>query len=363
MKTNKLLNKEMFQRLLEEMEQKGTVSNSTSLVNSVDEFEKEALEGFRDIDPKGNSISQLDKKWAQQYLPKSTFTQWILAGTGIAGLIVGTYFITKQSENTVIKNPDLVRIEKTDVQLPEYIEEMQVLANEKQISIKEIKKAQQTIKTVPSSLPEVTENEREEFIATILEPLPIEIKQKQGVESIQKKAKEIYLNNFKAIDYREYRSKPSIAVEQFVMSGTPANLENELDAEEYQNTKVESSTHDVPYIDYLQKSLKLLDRAKWKEALVRFEEILTTYPDDVNARFYAGLCLYNLKQFSPAEINFSTCIQLEYDNFNQEAMWYLALAKLGKGEKSEATNLLKEIISQNGYYKKMAESKLSLIKN
>ncbi|MNX82386.1 Tetratricopeptide repeat protein [compost metagenome] len=248
----------------------------------------------------------------------------------------------------------MVKVENTDIHIPAEIDTLEAIPQKDQITVQEMKVSQNEIKNLPA------ETKQEELIdipfpQLSLDPLPVKIEQKPVSVSRQKSAKEIYLQDLKAIDYSYYRTKPTVQIEQIILTGIPANQENVDDVvpEEPQMKLVQ-----IPYMDYLEKSLNYTNRGKWKQALSRFNEIIKNYPDDVNARFYAGWCYYNLGQYTDAGISFSACLQLEFSNFNDEAEWYLAESRLANGDKNAAKELFLKIKNQKGFYSKQAEKVL-----
>jgi tetratricopeptide (TPR) repeat protein len=168
-------------------------------------------------------------------------------------------------------------------------------------------------------------------------------------------AKEIYLHDLKLIDYREYRSHPKISTEQLLLTGTPANIDNVVN----KNEDSEWKTVEIPYIDFLERTIALFSKGQNKKALARLQTILATYPDDVNANFYAGLCYFNLKEFSSAQRSFKNCILSKYINFQEEAEWYLALSASANGHIKEAIELFDLIVKRGGYYSKEAKKFLT----
>lgn len=314
------------------------------------EFDRDAIEGWKDSGVSFSKMKQLDRK---MNFPKSNFTPYII---GAALLVISTavYFLIPDSQESVQHSPLIVKLENTDLHIPEEIDTLTVIPQENQISVQEVKTSQNELKNLP---PEVKKEETVEipYPELVLEPLPPVIEQKPVTVSKQKTAKEIYLQDLKAIDYSQYRTKPTVEIEQVILTGVPANQENKDDIvpEEPQIRIVH-----VPYMDYLDKTLNYTNRGKWKQALSRFNEIIKSYPDDVNARFYAGWCYYNLGQYEDACVNFSACLQLEFSNFNDEAEWYLAESRLANGEKNSAKELFIKIRNQKGFYSKQAEKVL-----
>jgi TolA-binding protein len=315
------------------------------------DFDRDALEGWKHSGIPFSKMKELDRKMK---FPKMNFTPYIL-GLAVFGLGILAFFLFKDPTNVVPdKKPILVKVENTDLQIPEEIDTLEAIPQKDQITVTEMKNSQNEIK----NLPEVTQKEELvdiPFPHLVLEPLPAVIEQKPVIVSKQKLAKEVYLQDLKAIDYSQYRSKPTVQIEQIILTGIPAEQENIDDVvpEEPQMKLV-----NVPYMDYLEKSLNYTNRGKWKQALSRFNEIIRNYPDDVNARFYAGWCYYNLGQYNDACINFSACLQLEFSNFNDEAEWYLAESRLANGEKNSAKELFIKIKNQKGFYSKQAEKVL-----
>ena len=168
-------------------------------------------------------------------------------------------------------------------------------------------------------------------------------------------AKEIYLNDLKLIDYSSYRTDPVIKTKQVLLTGTPANLESE----ESEEIEAVWRTVDIPYNDYIDKTLRILNSGNYKKTLSRLETILKTYPEDINATFYRGFCLYNLGEYDAAIKNFQKCMNGKFNNFDEEAEWMTAQAYQLSGNTSQAITIFKSIISKNGYYAKQAKVKIS----
>jgi TolA-binding protein len=326
--------------------------------NSLNDFEKDAFDGWKEagIAP-DKGMLHLDKRFKVNKRISSTFKLSI--GLITVATIVSILLLFNQTPTTLKPRESdklAVTIEQTDIQLPESIDTLTALPKQEQISVEEIKSVQKG--TNPT-----TEKPFEfpaDFILSqeLIEPLPASIETPEVALSKQKSAKEVYLNQLKAIDYSTYRTKPTVQIEQIILNGVPANFEDESAIHDEPQTKMVA----IPYMDYLEKTLLYINKGRWKQGLSRLEEILKAYPDDVNARFYAGWCYYNLQQYQEAATNFSACLQLEFSNFNEESMWYLAQSRLANGEKNAAKELLQNIREQKGYYAKQAEKALKELK-
>ncbi len=321
------------------------------------DFDADALEGWSTSTIGTQQMKNLDQKFL-----KNHFLTMVFLASGIALVIIASIFFFTTSKTESIKTAshpsstatNQVAYEKTDIVIPEEIEEMKELPKKQQISIATIQKdyaKQQKVKEenpteIPTKTPEKIEVDKLP-VKPIEEPSPVE-------EKIAKKeiyAKEVYLEDLKLVDYRNYRSKPAVKTEQLVLEGTPASMEDKtskVDEPVWKNV-------DVPYIEYIDKTMATFARGNYKKALSRFETILKTYPDDINANFYGGLCYYNLGEHDKAISTFNKCLLSEFINFNEEAEWYLAKSYLANGEKEKAISLFKKINNEKGYYAKQAE--------
>jgi TolA-binding protein len=268
-----------------------------------------------------------------------------------------TAFFLMNSEKPAASESKKVRLsmEQSDAMISPSIDTLEELPASQQIRIASVKTTQQEIKSQSADVPLTSVDE---LPPAILEPLKAEPVVTEQKVSTQKNAKEIYLHDLKLIDYSAYRNKPAIEIERIILTGTTANYETS------EQTDVEPSikTVEIPYMDYIDKTMDYVNRGKWKQSLQRLQEVLSTYPDDVNGHFYAGLCCYNLQQYEDAKQHFATCLQLAYSNFNEEATWYLAQSFLANGEKTSARELLVSIRDQKGYYSKQAEKLLKGMK-
>lgn len=317
------------------------------------DFDADALEGWSMPSAAGVSMKKLDKRFGKKF-PTFSITLGILS---LSVLILSVlYFSEKSQSNEEVpstNNQQLISYEKTDIILPESIEDMKELPQKEQIQIKtiqrdfEVQKQQTEVKTESFETQQISNLPTKGIEETKMPDRPIK-------ETVL--GKEIYLNDLKVLDYRAYRSKPTIQTKQLELTGTPANQSQPGETKEEEFTW---KNVDVPYIDYLDKSMEIFSRGNNKKALARFEEIIKTYPDDLNALFYAGLCYYNLREFDKAITSFGKCEDSKYTNFNEEAEWYKAKSLLASGNKDQARSLLTKIQSTNGYYSAQAKKLLT----
>ena len=119
---------------------------------------------------------------------------------------------------------------------------------------------------------------------------------------------------------------------------------------------------DITYVDYLEQSIFFFEQSKYKKALKRFNTILETYDDDINAHFYGGLCYYNLGQYEKAIHHFDNSYNLNYGNFRQEAQWFKAKALVEMNDLTNAKKLLNNIVNENKFYANKSKNLLEKIK-
>lgn len=344
----------------DDIEKYGQTSNQ-ELKNDIeqnamsDSFEQDALEGWEDLSYDTSVMSRLDQK----FIAPKNFTWLWVTGTAITCFIVFILVeplfnpkpidqpIIAAEPNNLPAPPQQIIVEESDILISDEIEEMTVRPVQDQIKPAEIKS--DYAYRNPTLINEINLD---------VEPLPtLPIEENEATSSIvfpHKAAKEIYLYDFKLVDYRIYRSRPTIKTKQMVLTGTPANQEGKaMNDEEFTWKDV-----DVPYIDYINKSIRIFSQGNYKKALSRFETILKTYPNDVNANFYGGLCLYNFGEFQQAIKYFDECLNGPYSNFDEEALWMKAISLKDSGQKSKAKSIFQEIEDLDGFYSGQAKQEL-----
>ncbi|MBI1836893.1 MAG: tetratricopeptide repeat protein [Flavobacteriia bacterium] len=316
------------------------------------DFDTDALEGWEAASVGIENMASLDK----QFKPRSFNTLYSLSIITFVCITFLVFYVKNENTISLIHkkqgfNPPKIalKIEETDILIPQQIEVLEEIPEHKQIKPQ----------TISQDFEKKEDLKKESYLKQnndIIEPLP-----KQKIESIPIvkeiskrtfKAKEIYLSDMKLVDYREYRSKPIIETKQLIITGTPANKEMES---AQTDEEAEWKSIDIPYIEYLDKSIALFSKGNFKKALTRFEVILKTYPDDINANFYAGLCYYNLKDSDKAIQCFENCLKSEFSNFNEESEWYLAKSYFQMGNKEKAKQILESIKKKAGYYANQVE--------
>lgn len=334
----------------------GTQKNEIEQLSMEHQFNSDAMDGWEANNYSIDSMRNLDKKFA----PKSTIWVYWTVGAVILTSLFVFFIFAPNSKESIVRNdletplPQPISIEKTDVLLPDSINDLVELPVGKQI-LKETLIPQKSVEKIESD----TENTPSNEIPIEIETIPLQKIETTEPEIILKKqtyAKEIYLNDFKLVDYRNYRSKPTITIEKMILGGTPASKEDKYS----ETLEYEWKNYDIPYIDYIDKTTAILSKKRLKKALHRLQTILETYPNDVNAHFYTGLCLMNLNELKKAIHHFEISQQHKFSNFNEEAKWLTALC-YSELNPLESKKILQEIIHSNGFYSDQAKEKLKLM--
>jgi TolA-binding protein len=353
------MNKDELYKLLSEKSSLSKEKIESALKNdasfdtdSLDDFEREALQGWLESDAKNVNMSRVSKN-----LGFAGSKLNLILSAIVSIILIGVIFwpvFTKErtSPNQIAKDQPKL-IEQTDIFIAEKFDTLIEEVKTTEAEIKSLRKTQKS----QSKIETTSENENPVFEIDELPLKPIEIDRQTTPVKLdtKKKIKEVYFHSFKLVDYRTLRSKPTISTQQMDLSGTSANVEK-------RNTKsedeVEWRTVEVPYIDYINKTMYYMDKGKLKNALARFDLILSSYPDDINAQFYAGFALYNLNEFENAQNKFMDVLQNNIANFDEEAMWYLGLSYEKSGNTVKAREIYKTIAASESFYADMARKKL-----
>lgn len=317
-----------------------------------DAFNADAMEGWENLGYDISSLSKLDDK----FLPKKPpiWVRPVVFGSVILLTVIVTVIVIETTDNntkiaepiTQLNDTQEYKVEEADI-IPAIIEVLEDAPTDKQIKITTIKTDFQNKEQSSPSI---------DLPIAQLPLIELDLNKPTDLDIIKKHeyAKEIYLHDLKLIDYRNYRSKPEIKTKQMILSGLPANFEDTAKQEFDPIWK----DIEIPYIEYIDKSMRIFASGNFKRALSRYETILASYPFDVNAHFYSGICYFNLKEYDLAISHFDQCIEGPYSNFDEEALWMKALSFDAMGEYSNAISLYKKIAESKGFYSSQAKLKL-----
>lgn len=309
-----------------------------------DPFLSDALDGFAENTSALHSLKRLDKR----YYHKRSLT-WKISTVLIVSLVAFFIYRTTQNPATHKSRPKPTIGSIIVERIPaEKLQALLVLPEEKVLLPNKI---QQEFKAKDKGMI-FRANENPSYPTEELVHLPLHSigkVERNPTKSRSNFAMETYVNDLKVLDYRYYRKKAR-QEKTDLLTGTPAAQENQgAGASQRDNL-------DISYMNFLSNTLSDFNRGEYKVALIGFDQILSTYPDDVNALFYSALCLYNLKQFNLCEQRLKVMNLAKFDNFDEEQHWYLLLCYKAQGKTQDFSELKQEIIRANGFYASKAAS-------
>jgi len=166
-----------------------------------------------------------------------------------------------------------------------------------------------------------------------------------------------YVNDLKVLDYSEeyefdYELKKS--VEGNSLSPDFATKEDKVVSKK----ELEKSIVEITYNDVLEAATKSYTNKEYTNAIAKFNTILKTHPNDVNAHFYTAMSFYQLKDYNKALTFYSSTLNNNDNTFKEDAQWYKALSFIELGSISDAKVLLDQIINESGIYKAQANEKI-----
>lgn len=327
---------------------------------NADSFLAEAMEGFEQ-NPK---ILETTFNY-QQAKSFGNIYKLLFFATSISASIIIFYFLSIDKvqkvtinntikENTYIEQPLIISdsiIEKTIEPEPkEQINYKQTIRNRPKTIV---------AKTATKKIASVNAEELQNTDITNIPKKNVYLSIEVNPAISKSNVKFTYIHDLKVIDYANIYTE-DIPINKFAqLTGTPANLSNKN--EELKNEH-ELNTVYIPYEEFLSDALLDFKDGNYKAFLKNAAAILKHYPDDLNAFFYGGLSFYNLNRCDNAIQYFDKCINAAYNTFYQEAMWYKALSMLKCKKEIQAEIILKDIISQKGFYAEQAQIKIYELK-
>lgn len=229
--------------------------------------------------------------------------------------------------------------------IPTAIETLTFIPKAEQITVEEVVEHQEQVKQ------ETTAAAEEIHVDEPIEndhdfPIADETMHKLGQEVLPT----VYLHDLLVVDYRQLdRINQKVSYLRYELSGLSADRESDSSENELVETEAQ-----IPYIEYLDKSMLYFAKGKLKKALSRYLIILEQYPQDLNASFYGGLSYFNVGEYEKAVDLFDQILASNTATFYEEAMWYKVKSLVKIGLRQEAKQLLEKIIAQGGFYSKEA---------
>jgi tetratricopeptide (TPR) repeat protein len=331
-----------------------------------DPFLKDAMDGF---DENPGSFNQFYEANKNKFRGKKSYT--FLIAVGILVALFGITALLKLNKNIhpdlIVENDnDTTQQFETGTNSETYVDgvlqDIDTEVDEVEMipaAIESLTYAPQADIVTPSevvshqeSVAEIIKNQEEEPIVidedfNHEEDLTIEDESAHWHKFGQVTTETSYLFDLMVVDYRELkRENQKITYKRFELSGVSADQEGESENE---NDLIEREVN-IPYYDYLRKSMSFFAKGNYKNALNRYLLILEQYPNDQNALFYGGLSYHNLGKYDKAIVFFDKIINGDIFVFSEEALWYKVKALVKLKKNTEAKSILEEIIAHGGFY-------------
>jgi hypothetical protein len=295
-----------------------------------DDFVMDALEGYRTQPNSWEAFENFDYRFNK----RARFKRWrILSLALLISVSIGYLFVLgKSSHEMEYMQASTTQRQTIKIHNKAEINRMTTAAETERIS------PRQVIQEFQIKTPEA--EQKIELLARIpqVSAKHIDLKNQQKQRLTLKIGRELLIKNFKVLDYRYYRN-PEKEVKKVVPP-------NEFGDQELQ----------IPYINLLSRSIEDFSKEEYKLALLHFDQILISYPDDANALFYGAMCLYNLQEYGQAEGRFLKLQNIPFANFSEEGNWYLLHVYQQTKKEAAFSSLRNSIIEEKGFYAQKAEN-------
>lgn len=347
------------------IEEKGLASN----------FDADALEGFESQQLNSSAMSNLDNRFAKQTKSNKNgkviilivslaasfaLLFWVLdldKGSRIEVAQQKAEQITKTTDEDESKNQELEILEKIDQEedLKLDSEEEKSVVNENAIREESPVKGLEILSEEDDYSP--TRSNTPDLVSTdALAPKEIFTPNTRNFTFQQQH--ELFMSDYKVVDYRGLREEKKIDY----ISELRDDYFNQMEMLDNNITENIEVTKEIYYIDYLEYAMYSLKQQNWGLAKNQFKEILSTYPNDVNANFYLGYLYFRKGEFEKSLDFFKKSYSYIIGNFREEALWHIAQANLAMKNTKEAKDLLQKIIKEDGFYADDAKQLLKELK-
>ncbi len=322
-----------------------------------DPFLQEALEGFEKF-PAG--IETVNRKLSQT--KKSGNSYKLIGGVTLMTvvLVILTVWYFKPEPDLSVKNEEPKTSNEVQEQvdqeqefdlIPMALETLQVVNEVDLIKQSEIVQNQTEQSEIKKTQSASNSNDKIE----LLDIKVIDDSEEKVTDVIEIKNKAypfVYFYDLAVVDYRGDENRlQTIEKTTYVTTGLSANYENN---EAKASTDLVEKISKVAYMDYLEESMWYFSKAKYKNALNRFNVILEQYPNDLNALFYGGLTNFNFGRYELALDSFNAIINQGDNPFYQDAIWYRVKSNLKLNHPAQAKSDLEYLSLNSEYYQTKA---------
>ena len=312
-----------------------------------DAFFRESLLGYIETNSHPENLNILDEKWNPK--PTHKKIKHLAVGLSIAASFVLFFllyfFQTHETHYKPLFNQNISAFET--IELPP------VIISPNRDTIRESEKTQtQKVEYAHNAKSVTTKSHAREDIVPMYRKPDLSIKSAYNPVKISNSwntsSNHLYgfLNEYKIVDYRVDNRKNKTHF-------TIPDRHNESVINNYSDSKSE-----IPYMDFLAEALNKFDAENYQAALYDFRTILSQYPNDMNALFYAGLCHYHTNNQEKCIAVMDRVLNAKINTFDQDASWYQAMSYKSIQDIEQTRILLTKISQSNSYYGVMANDEL-----
>ncbi len=166
----------------------------------------------------------------------------------------------------------------------------------------------------------------------------------------------IFIHDLKLTDYSLLYFKRNKFVNLNVKEGLAAAYANKEDLKKYGNVL---EPEDNYYLHQaIADALKEFKNKNYNACLNKLNTVMQFNHNDINCRFYYGMCYFYKKSYWAAIKDLDECIANPNNAFLQEAEYYKAVSLYEYGKKPEALKLFKKIAEDEGFYADKAKKYL-----
>lgn len=329
-------------------------------------FDRETLDGFQKTGLNSDAMRNLDSQMQQKFEKGTGSVKLIIGWSLVAAAIVSlVWWIVPSTEETYLVN--IAQLEENE-QVDELNEQefspttiVETNEEEENNGVERLEKAfesSQMLEKEKSNTLLQTDNTsgKELFIQS---KLPIYSRKEIPVENelnlFRKQSKELYIQDFKVVDYSIIRDE-QLKLTAENLHGIPASRANrEVEQDNFNDERIKAVTYEA----FLEEALVFVKAEEYPKAIEHFSTLLKQYEDDVNANFYKGLSLYYLQEFEQAVVYLENAYTLQLGNFYEEALWFKAQSLLSIN-KLKAKEVLERIVREGGFYAPQAKEKIKM---
>lgn len=176
------------------------------------------------------------------------------------------------------------------------------------------------------------------------------------VEKEQYNAQVGFILDLKVTEFDKYYKTETIEVRELPLTGVPAKYEDDNGV--IRDYEEEETVRQVPADQFLREGLLAFRDARYGKCIGKMETLLKHNPDDINALFYSAVSYVKLEMYDKAIPLLDHILQDPNNVFDEEALWYKALALDANGDTQAAQILFKQISDKGGFYAEQAKRKI-----